>query len=238
MSNRSSVLPWTIAGVAAVVAAGALGFMAGRYTADTTAPVAPPAGRQQAAGQDQPPPLPPGTTSEKMGDWTLYCQEIPNAGKKSCFAMFESLNADRKVMLAVVAGYDTNANRTLLVRVPLGVQIDKGVEFALGGKPPEAFSFSTCNDVSCDAVLIVSDDGFKQLTEAGSFELAYTLNGQRMASKVSMAGLPDAFGKIERPTPPPTPPAAATPEGKPAPTPAPTPAPDGTPQPTPKPTTP
>ncbi len=36
----------------------------------------------------------------------------------------------------------------------------------------------------------------------------------------AMAGLPEAFGKIERPAPPPAPPAAATPEGRPAPTPA------------------
>jgi len=233
VSNGSSILPWTVAGIAAVIAAGALGFMAGRYTADTEAP-APPANPQQAERQDQPPPLPPGTTTEKLGDWTLFCQDMPNTGRKSCFAMFESINADKKVILAVVAGYDTKANRTLYVRVPLGVQIDKGVEFALGGKPPEAFSFSSCNDVSCDAVLTVSDDGFQKLTEAGSFELAYTLNGQRIVSTVSMAGLPEAFGKIERPAPPPAPPAAATPEGRPAPTPAP----DGTPEPTPKPNAP
>jgi invasion protein IalB len=239
LSNGSAVLPWTIAGVAAVIAAGALGFMAGRYSADTPVAAATPA-QQQAQGPQQPPQLPPGTTTEKMGDWTLFCQDIPNATAKSCFAMLEALNEQGKVMLAVMAGYDGNANRTLLVRAPLGAQIDTGVEFALGDKKPEAFSFSACNQVSCDAVLVVSDEGYKQLTDAGKFELAYTLGGKRLAASITMNGLTEAYAKIERPTPPPAQPApaAAPAEGAAAPAVPPAEEDKPAPQPTPKPETP
>lgn len=226
MSNGSSVLAWTIAGVAAVVAAGALGFMAGRYSAETAAPPPAPAQQQAQPAQQQQPQLPPGTTTETLGDWTLFCQDIPN-GKKSCFAMQEALNENGKVMLAVMAGYDGQANRTLLVRAPLGVQIDTGVEFAMGDKKPEAFSFSACNQVSCDAVLVVSDEGFKQLTDAGKFELAYNIGGKRLTASISMKGLTEAYTKIEKPPPPPAEEAApakpAADEAKPAAEPAPEP---------------
>ncbi len=224
MSNRSNVLPWTIAGIAGVLAAGALGFMAGRYSVETPAPATVPPGQQQAEGGQ--PRLPPGTTTEKMGDWTLFCQDVPNAAAKSCFAMQETLNQQGKLMLAVMAFYDNNASRAFLVRTPLGVQIDAGVEFAMPDKKPEAFSYSACTQISCDAVLTVSEEGFKQLTDAGKFELAYTRGGQRVASTISMAGLGDAFGRIERPTPPAAPaaetapaPAGETPLPQPAPKP-------------------
>lgn len=202
--------------------------MAGRYSAE--APPAPAAAppQQQAQGAQPPSQLPPGTTTEKYGDWTLFCQDVPNADKKSCFAMIETANQQGQVMLAVMAFYDNNANRSFLVRTPLGVQIDAGVEFAIGDKKPEAFSFSACNKISCDAVLTVSEEGFKQLTQAGKFELAYTLGGQRVPSAIPMNGLADAFGKIERPTPPPAPaadakPAPAVEEAKPTPEPIPKP---------------
>lgn len=215
-----------------MVAAGALGFMAGRYSADAPPPAPAVPVQQQAQGTGQQPQLPPGTTSEKLGDWTLFCQDIPNGGgKKYCFAMQEALNEQGKVVLAVLAGYDGNANRTLLVRAPLGVQIDTGVEFAMGDKKPEAFSFSACNQVSCDAVLVVSDEGYKQLTEAGKFELAFNIGGKRMASSISMNGLAEAYTRIEKPVPPAQPAPAA---GGAAPPPA-----EGSPpQPSPKPETP
>ncbi len=210
-NGSSSALPWVIAALAGVVAAGALGFMAGRYTApESSAPAA--LGPEQAAAA-QPPAQQTGTTSETIQDWTLVCQEPPG-GRKTCFALQQENDAEGRLTMAVLAGYDANASRTVLVRVPLGVALDRGVEFKFGDKEAEAFAFGACNQVSCDAVLTISEAGFTQLNEAGSFELAYTSgDGVRVPANISMKGLPEAYAKIERPTPPPAPaPAESAPE--------------------------
>lgn len=209
MSNGSSnALPWLVAGIAAVIAAGALGYMAGRYTAPEPAPA------QQAAA-NRPPELPPGATTEQIEDWMLFCQQGAGA-QKVCFAMQEVANAEGQVMMAVVAGYDPNAVRTLVVRVPLGARLDAGVEFKVGDKDQGAFQFEACDQVSCNAVLQVPDAGYAELEKTGNFDLTYTRgNGQRLTGRVSMKGLTAAYAKIEKPVPPAAPPAegAAPAEG-------------------------
>lgn len=227
-NGSSSALPWVIAGASGVVAALALGFVAGRYTAPEV--VAPAAPQQQAAAQD-PNALPPGASSEKIGDWTLACQDLGN-NKKSCVALQAPVDSQNRIVAAVLAGYDDQAKRVFIVRAPLGVMLDKGLEFTMPNDKPEAFGFGACNQQSCDAQLGIADDGYAKLEAAGTFQIGYTLtNGEHVSANVSMKGLTDAYAKIEKPTPaaapapaadpaaPATPPATPAPEEAPAPKP-------------------
>ena len=197
-----------------------------------TAPVAavPEPLQPTQSAQAAEPQLPPGATTEKIEDWTLFCQ-ADATGKKLCFATQDIRRPEGGLLFALIAGYDVNASRTMLVRAPLGVQLDKGVEFKFGETQQDAFEFEACGNGSCDAVLTITDAGFSKLTEAGSFELAYTRgDGVRVPATVSMKGLAKAYESIEKPPAPPP----AAPSAAPAAVPS-TPAPDGTPEPTPKP---
>lgn len=213
MANGSSnALPWVLTGISGVVAALALGFVAGRYTAPETAPAAVP---QQQQAQD-PNALPPGASSEKIGDWDLACQDMGN-GKKSCVALQTPKDSSGRLMAAVLAGYDNQAKKVFIVRAPLGVSLEKGLEFTMPGQKAEVFGFGACNQATCDAQLGIADDGYAKLEAAGTFEIAYTmLNGERVAANVSMKGLTDAYAKIEKPIPPTAPAPTETPATPPA----------------------
>jgi invasion protein IalB len=229
-NGSSSTLPWVIALVASTVAAGAIGFAGGRMTAPVASAPEPLQPAQTASAE---PELPPGATTQVIEDWTLFCQANP-AGETLCFATQEIRRPEGGLLFALIAGYDVNASKTLLVRAPLGVQLDKGVEFKFGETQQDAFQFDACGNGSCDAILTMTEEGFVKLTEAGAFELAYTRgDGTRVPATVSMKGLAKAYESIRKPT---VAPAAAAPAATPAAPAAPsTAAPDGTPEPTPKP---
>ena len=240
-NGTSPTLPWVIAIVATAIGAGALGYFAGNYTAPSSVPAA--AAPQNPAAAAQNGQLPPGTTSEKIGDWVLFCQDAPD-GKKGCSATQDIANPQGQIVLSVIAGYDEQAQKAFLVRAPLGINLGAGLEFNLPGDKPVAFEFLACDQMSCNAILTVLDKNWPKMEAAKSFELAYTRgDGVRVPATISLAGLADSFTKIEKPVPVAAPaapvegaaPAPETPAPAPAPTePAPA-APAGTPEPTPKP---
>ncbi len=235
MSNgSSSALPWAIAIVTTAIAAGTLGYFAGQYTAQPAAPVPTAAAPQQRTEPNQ---LPPGVTTETIGAWTLICQETPDK-RQNCSAIQDVTNPQGQIVLSMVAGYDVDGQRALLVRAPLGIDLGMGLEFNLPGDEPVAFQFTACDQISCNAILLVTEENFPKLAAAASIELAYTRgDGVRVPASVKTAGLSEAYTRIQRPaapaaaTPAPTTPAEAAPA-------APAPATEGAPQPTPKPTTP
>lgn len=198
MSNgSSSSLPWILTGVSGVVAALAVGFMAGRYTAPEVPAPAPMQQGQQAQDPNQ---LPPGTTVENIEDWSLICQEAN--GQKGCVAVQQAVNAEQQLVLIVEAGYDDKAQRMLRVRTPLGVVLQNGVEFTIPGGEPQAYNFAACDQASCIAVLNVPEEGYTKLEAAGSFELAYTRqDGARVPATMSMKGLTAAYAKVPKPAP-------------------------------------
>ncbi len=229
MSNSNTV-PWLVAVIATAIGAGAIGFFARPMILGESAA---PAAQQQAAGGEAA--LPPGTTTEKFDAWTLICSQTNDPAKPICFATQESHTPEGQLILATLAGYNEQAQRTFLVRAPLGVQLDNGLIFQMGDDKPVAFAFSSCSQVSCDAQLIIPDGNFGKLEAAGSFNLAYMLaDGTPVRATISMMGLGKAYEKIIKPEVKPAPAADA---------PAATPAPDApaagsdTPTPTPKPAT-
>lgn len=229
MSN-SNTLPWLVAIVATAVGAGAIGFFARPYIDGTPAAPAP---AQQQAAQDPRSALPPGTTTERVEDWTLICTPSNDPAKPICFAAQDIRTDKGQLLMALLAGYEGTGQRAFLVRAPLGVQLDQGLIFQSGEDKPAAFAFTACSDVSCDAQLIIPDGNFGKLEAAGQFTLAYVMaDGTPVKGTVSMKGLGKAYESIIKPDPAPAPAEgaapAATPEAAPdagadAPTPSPKP---------------
>lgn len=223
MSN-SNTLPWLVALLATAVGAGAIGFFARPYIEGPAAAPAP----TQTPTENQRQGLPPGTTSETMDDWTLICTPSKEPTKPICFAAQDILTGQDQLLMALLAGYDSQARRSFLVRVPLGVRLEQGLIFQMGDEKPVAFAFSACNEASCDAQLIIPEGNFEKLDVAGSFNLAYVLSdGTPVKGTVSMKGLGKAYEKIIKPevtTPPPTPEATPAEAGADTPTPTPKPA--------------
>lgn len=221
MSNSNTV-PWLVAVIATAIGAGAIGFFARPLIVGEVAPAAPAAQPQAAAGEPQ---LPPGTTTEKIEAWTLICTQTSDPAKPVCIASQESQTPEGQLILATLAGYNEQAQRTFLVRAPLGIQLDSGLVFQIGDDKPVAFAFSACSQVSCDAQLIIPDGNFGKLEAAGSFTLSYMLTDSTpVRATISMAGLEKAYEKIVKPEPKPTPAPEAPATGTEAPTPTPKPA--------------
>lgn len=214
MSN-SNTLPWLVAVVATAVGAGAIGFFARpMILGEAAAPAAAPQQQQAQAGEPQ---LPPGTTTEKIEDWMLICSQTDDPAKPVCFATQDSRTANGQLILATLAGYNEQAQRTFLVRAPLGIQLDHGLTFQIGEEKATAFAFAACSQVSCDAQLVVPDGNFSKLEEAGAFTLAYVMgDGTPVRATISMKGLAKAYEKIIKPDVAPAP-AAETPAADPAP---------------------
>lgn len=204
MAN-SNTLPWLVAVVATAVGAGAIGFFARPYIVADGQVVA----QQTRPATEATRELPPNTTTEKFGAWDVLCQQVPS-GTNICLAAYDAKTERGELVMNLIAGYAPNGEKTLLVRTPLGVQIDKGLSFRMPTGNPIAFAFTACSRDSCDAQLSLPEDGYKKLEEAGSFELSYEIAGaEPIKAMIPMDGLTAAYGKVTRPVPPA--PAAATP---------------------------
>jgi len=234
--SNSNTLPWLVAVIATAVGAGAIGFFARPYIDGT------PAAAVAAPGQQaQPNPqatMPPGTTTTRIEDWTLICTPGQDPAAPICFAAQDIQTDKGELLMALLAGYGPQAQRTFLVRAPLGVQLDRGLIFQMGDEQPAAFAFSACTNISCDAQLVIPDGNFEKLEAAGEFALVYVLaDGTPVKGMVSMKGLGKAYESIIKPevTAAPAPAEGATPapEGEATPAPA-----GDAPTPTPKPSTP
>ncbi len=227
MANGSSnTLPWLLAVLMTAVGAGALGFFAGDQYGSNAKKIADidTAIKDQQEAQakaSDPNYLPPGVTREKLGAWTVICQDQAD-GKKGCSASQDLVNPQGQIVLSLIAGYNEQAQRAFLVRAPLGIDLGQGLEFNLPGDKPVAFEFTACDQTSCNAVLTVTDENYPKVEAAGSFELAYTRgDGLRVPASVSVSGLNDAYARLTKPTPVATPAAApAAPAATPAATPA------------------
>lgn len=177
-------------------------------------PIQPPAPKDGAAQPAaQTPPAAPGAGQSQnsiagnYGEWVLVCaNEKDDQGKIPC-SLVQALveQKSQKPVFRVIFTHGPKGNLVLQIDGPVGVALQRGLEFSPDTKKVYRLPFQTCIPRGCRAVMVVEDDlkGELQASKKGTLTV-YALNGQAVRTATDLTGLADGLAALnQHRTPPP-----------------------------------
>lgn len=141
------------------------------------------------------------TVAGNFGEWVLVCaNEKDEAGKKPC-SLAQALveRKTQKAVFRVIFTHGPKGNLVLQVDGPIGVALQRGLEFSPDTKKIYRLPFQTCVPRGCRAVMVVEDDLKKELeaSKKGSLTV-YALNGQAVRTDTNLNGLTDGLVALDK----------------------------------------
>lgn len=136
-----------------------------------------------------------------FGEWVLVCaNEKDEEGKKPC-SLAQALveRKTQKAVFRVIFTHGPKGNLVLQVDGPIGVALQRGLEFSPDTKKVYRLPFQTCVPRGCRAVMVVDDDLKKELgtSKQGSLTV-YALNGQAVKTATNLNGLTDGLAALDK----------------------------------------
>lgn len=209
MEQFQPVLPYLRQYIAAMAVGLAL-IASGEAMAQDSTPVSPPPENPQgtvsksealqqqgpgAAGQLA------ASVAGNFGEWVLVCaNEKDDTGKKPC-SLAQALveRKSQKAVFRVIFTHGPKGNLVLQVDGPIGVALQRGLEFSPDTKKIYRLPFQTCVPRGCRAVMVVEDDLKKELeaSKKGSLTV-YALNGQAVRTATNLNGLTDGLAALDK----------------------------------------
>lgn len=139
----------------------------------------------------------PTSLSETYDDWTVACST--RSDKRICSAFQRQVRKGGQMILAIELTPGANRSVTGTLILPFGLDLDKGVAFAIDDTPPgKAVRFATCLPVGCLVSLSFPDKTASALRTGKSFKItAHAFEGgPDIALSVSLKGLTTALDRI------------------------------------------
>lgn len=169
-------------------------------------PIQPPApsGGAQPAQQPQGVPgqgQPQNSVAGNYGEWVLVCaNEKDDQGKIPC-SLVQALveQKSQKPVFRVIFTHGPKGNLVLQIDGPVGVALQRGLEFSPDTKKVYRLPFQTCIARGCRAVMVVEDDlkGELQASKKGTLTV-YALNGQAVRTATDLTGLADGLAALNQ----------------------------------------
>jgi invasion protein IalB len=141
------------------------------------------------------------------GEWVLVCaNEKDDQGKIPC-SLVQALveQKSQKPVFRVIFTHGPKGNLVLQIDGPVGVALQRGLEFSPDTKKVYRLPYQTCIPRGCRAVMVVEDDlkGELQASKKGSLTV-FALNGQAVRTTTDLTGLSDGLAALsQRQTPAP-----------------------------------
>jgi len=139
----------------------------------------------------------PTSLSETYEDWTLACST--RSDKRICSTFQRQARKGGQMVLAIELTPGANKSVTGTLILPFGLDLDKGVAFAVDDTAPGKPSrFATCLPVGCLVSLSFTDKAAAALRSGKAFKItvhAYE-GGPEIPLSVSLKGLGNALDRI------------------------------------------
>lgn len=164
-----------------------------------------------ARGQAQP----ATSIAGNFGEWVLVCaNEKDESGKKPC-SLAQALveRESQKLVFRVIFTHGPKGNLVLQVDGPIGVALQRGLEFSPDAKKVYRLPFQTCVPRGCRAVMVVEDalKGELKGSKKGTLTV-FALNGQAVRTATDLSGLTEGLAALDKSQLPA--PKASTPKAK------------------------
>ncbi|MGV1013436.1 MAG: invasion associated locus B family protein [Methyloceanibacter sp.] len=198
------VLPFNLEAFAQADGAGAtVAKPAPGEAAKSQAPKTEGAGSAQPEAPPGPGPAatpPAASIAGNFGEWVMVCAtEKDDSGKMPC-SLAQALveQETQKLVFRVIFTHGPKGNLVLQIDGPIGVALQRGLEFSPDTKKVYRLPFQTCIPRGCRAVMVV-DDGLKEELKAskqGSLTV-YALSGQAVRTNTDLAGLTEGLAALD-----------------------------------------
>jgi invasion protein IalB len=134
-----------------------------------------------------------GESRENYEDWQVYCAVAGAGGKQEC-EMRQLLQNQEGKLAAGMYLARRGGQMMMMVRVPLGVALNKNMMLQLGsGIGTDALTFTRCDTGGCIAQMAVSEGFLNSLRGAKDMTLTlYADASTPITRKFSMKGFPAA----------------------------------------------
>lgn len=147
--------------------------------------------------QDNSNPAVPSSLSETYDDWTVACSKRND--KRFCAVYQRQVQQNGQQVLAVelTAAADKSIKGSVIL--PFGLDLDKGVAFAIDDTPPgKTTRFSTCLPTGCLIALSFTDKAITALRNGKSLKvIAYSSDsGAEIPFSISLKGLANGLDRI------------------------------------------
>ncbi|BCH61388.1 invasion associated locus B family protein [Agrobacterium vitis] len=139
----------------------------------------------------------PSSLSETYEDWTVACSKRNESRVCSTFQRQVQQNGQQVLGIELTPAADKSIKGSLVL--PFGLDLDKGVAFAIDDTPPGKSSrFSTCLPSGCLVSLTFTDKGANALKSGKSLKLiAYAYGGgAEVPFTISLKGLASGLDRI------------------------------------------
>ncbi|RWX81024.1 invasion associated locus B family protein [Neorhizobium lilium] len=140
----------------------------------------------------------PSSLSETYEDWTVACSKRNEKRTCSIYQRQVQQNGQQVLGIELTPTADRAIKGSLIL--PFGLNLDKGVAFAIDDTPPGKSSrFSTCLPVGCLVSLAFADKAAMAIRSGKSLKLvAYAYDGgAEVPFTVSLKGLAGGLDRIE-----------------------------------------
>lgn len=133
--------------------------------------------------------------------WTVTCRENEGA-KRACSAELRVLQADannqQRVIFNWILGLNDGKALTIL-QVPTGVLVQPGVEIRIASKEARKVPYTLCDQVKCEAVIVMDDSFIKDVTMAATTDVVIqAADGRGLTFGMNTKGFDKVLAEIRR----------------------------------------
>lgn len=131
---------------------------------------------------------------QEFGDWRLRCQRLPGALPCDIVQAIAHKDTGARLVMLSVAYSPQAGSHVIQILTPLGIDLRKGVELAVGAVTATGIRPNRCEMEGCAIEAILADDMIEAFrnNETGTLSFYPGPGGERLSIEFSLKGFSDA----------------------------------------------
>jgi len=141
----------------------------------------------------------PPAKAERFDQWTLVCNDAKGVEKVSCSLVQALVEAGtNRLVFRLKVGYGPRGNLLLLIGVPRGVSLPRGIEYSPDGKKAYRLAFQTCEQ-GCQALLVIPEELKQAMLKGTEGKVTFYASNDRPVSAISsLKGFAAGFAALQK----------------------------------------
>ena len=131
--------------------------------------------------------------------WQVICRpQQADRAKLDCSVVYETFTTNDRVRVAAVEIVKGDKGRTMIVSVPVGVNLKDGIELMVDGANRQALSFASCQANGCFATLDLDAKLVDMIRKGKNLSAGFSDGqGSKVKVDISLVGFNAAYLKSE-----------------------------------------